>query len=1134
MTYLQANFCNSMVDMDLFFLQICATQLPANMFLTDCIAIFGVSEWLGMGVLSAPQEMEQDSMLEGLLTFLATLITSRVNLGNDETTQCIIEISALLATGDKTHSQLLELMPERSLNAHTRNFERFLKDLSVYRPPPVNSENLEQGLFMPVALVWEKYYDPLHVLLRAVHRRDFQNSMDRFSGYVKGEGKMPKSGSLWPPFRLPSSCGKVYSDPRSILSSRVLHATILAIFYRAVHTHSVSEHMLALAVFLLEMAVSNSESNKDCGNELERGVGSGTGNGRRSSEESRDAVPELLNCYPSNCLTDNLKMTIKRISLIPGEPQVMPANYQNQSAGTPTFDSDVEWELSESETLPMLVGSVDNEYGTHMNSGGEVAIPQDLSVVRGSSLARRMDDDDDDEMSHMIVDPIPPLNLRQALTLPEYHNNNNESNNAVINSGTVAVPRVTSEIYNESSMELVIRHDFPVAPNQSLTANDTNRTTTPDTTMFSSSVPSNPGLMLPFNRVQPVTVPSRPQLPAPPSASTVVNAVSPSSTNTSGGSSQLVHQMAGSRPRHKRRNIEASRDSTHEADTVLIEESILSLLLKLHSQLSGALDSFSLEDDDASTEDHGDDERMDQDEDSCSSSSQQRRIKVSESRIGDGPYFIGNLLRRIARLDASCARKIDDIRHALWPNQRERQAEQKAREAKEREERSKRAKERQKKLMEEFANRQKAFMEQAAAANMDCFEGDEEDEEEMIEMPREKEYDCIICNTTGPSTESNPIGLVVLVESSSIVGHRRKENDPCPLPLNEDDKARLERNVKMSNEFNKRVDLLQWKFGSTSWFLSHNIGWEGGVHVQSCGHHVHLTCQDSYLKSLHTSARPQNLNVERGEFFCPVCRQLANSVLPLSPCLDRPTPLIRTPAPPYPSLVNDLMNLIKENKRPPTTTKFYEAMGRAMENMTSCTQRNIKKHPVTLHSLFSFVISIARINLESEVIQRGGSLCTQRDLRYKPKRDCIVPLLHVLSLHVRLMINDDSPVRLKVGEDWPAWHSWAILCGLALARQHDDAAAEGSSASASMAGAVGASLGFPSSAAATSSEPEDGNSTATTSAPGYGNNEAIPALLNDPCALMLKFILLAPLHLDQGKKFSRFVPYYQDVEHPKT
>uniref|UniRef100_T1GD96 E3 ubiquitin-protein ligase n=1 Tax=Megaselia scalaris TaxID=36166 RepID=T1GD96_MEGSC len=33
MTYIQANFCNSMVDMDIFFLQICATQLPPGIFL---------------------------------------------------------------------------------------------------------------------------------------------------------------------------------------------------------------------------------------------------------------------------------------------------------------------------------------------------------------------------------------------------------------------------------------------------------------------------------------------------------------------------------------------------------------------------------------------------------------------------------------------------------------------------------------------------------------------------------------------------------------------------------------------------------------------------------------------------------------------------------------------------------------------------------------------------------------------------------------------------------------------------------------------------------------------------------------------------------------------------------------------
>ncbi|KPJ20557.1 E3 ubiquitin-protein ligase UBR3 [Papilio xuthus] len=167
MTYIQANFCNSMVDMDIYWLQICAAHLPADQFLDMCIDMFGVREWLSMTPLSPAQAAEQDAMLEGLLTFLAILVSSRTNLGNDELTQSRLEVSTLLAAGDKTHSQLLELMPERSGNAHTRNFESVLKELSTYRPPPKGSENLEQGLFVPKPVVWEQHYDPLHVLRRA-------------------------------------------------------------------------------------------------------------------------------------------------------------------------------------------------------------------------------------------------------------------------------------------------------------------------------------------------------------------------------------------------------------------------------------------------------------------------------------------------------------------------------------------------------------------------------------------------------------------------------------------------------------------------------------------------------------------------------------------------------------------------------------------------------------------------------------------------------------------------------------------------------------------------------------------------------------------------------------------------------
>lgn len=70
-----------------------------------------------------------------------------------------------------------------------------------------------------------------------------------------------------------------------------------------------------------------------------------------------------------------------------------------------------------------------------------------------------------------------------------------------------------------------------------------------------------------------------------------------------------------------------------------------------------------------------------------------------------------------------------------------------------------------------------------------------------------------------------------------------------------------------------------------------------------------------------------------------------------------------------------------------------------------------------------------------------------------------VPLLHVLSVHVRVLI------------EWPLWRSWATLCGLPI----------------------------------TDSSPVPSHCL-----------ELIPSLLVDPIALLLKYILLAPLHLDQG------------------
>ncbi|XP_001963942.3 E3 ubiquitin-protein ligase Ubr3 [Drosophila ananassae] len=1114
MTYIQANFCNSMADMDLFFLQICATNLPQYFFLQNTIELFDVGQWLETAPLKQPQKAEQSSMLEGFLTFLATLVTSRTNLGNDEATQCIIEISALLATENKTHSQLLELMPERSGNVHTKNFEIFLKKLSVYKAPSSGSENLEQGLFTPIDEVWEKHYDPLHVLLRAVHRRDFQSSLDRFTNYVKSKEKMPASGNLWPPFRLPQAlpANSSFSDPCRILNSRVFHSTILSIFFRAVHTRDVSEHLLALAVFLLEIAVetSNDVGSGQAGSGCGSGAGgsgdrapssvaaavvesSSSGSGYHGYGPGRQEPPKLFQCYPTDNLSCNLRHVVKKVSLKSRDPQVITSSYRSNP-----FYSDLDYDV---ETDPdhalRMIGHVDSDadeatggvaIGGAIGSAGmsgavsgalsrrnvsqalvplrvpgmEVALPPDLSVVAETGVVIRQDSNDDELLRDgdhaMDMSPAAALDFHfplQQITLPE------------------------------SGMEVAIRRDLLLAETNNVGvgggpgvgggAGAGNASVgNPSNEMFSPTTPTGSGMLLPFQRVQPVAVPSN--MDIVPSNALGAGSSFTSGVSGSGGGRRMNYETGGAR----KRSVDIAIGGVGNKDELHLDESILSLLLKLHSQLSGTLDSFSLSDgDDRAT---GGDDAMDVDcMDVASTSSaaaestalaergrgggssrsatrNYKDIHVSASRIGDGPFFIGNLLRKIAKRDELCAQNIDDIRARLWPNQREKQAEAKARETKEKEERRKRARERQQKMMQDFANKQKQFMQSAAAAagSMNYGLEDDEDEDLYEEQPREKEYDCIICNCTTPSTESNPIGLVVLVESSGIVGHRRRIAERLPLPLNVEDEYRLAHTTRLAAEFGRRTELLSLKFGDESWYLSNNMAYDNGVHVQSCGHHVHLSCLEAYLKTLYTTQR-QPVQ-DRGEFYCPVCRQLSNSVLPLSPQLDRPTHLVRSGNQPFERLVADLTDLIKENETIPQATKLTEAMGHAMEVMTNISQRKAKCASITFRKLFVFVTSIARTNLEAEIIQRGGSLCSANATRYKPKRDCIVPLLHVLSVHVRVLV------------EWPLWSSWASLAGLPVS----------------------------------DTEPLPAHCV-----------ELIPSLLADPIALLLKFILLAPLHLDQ-------------------
>lgn len=511
-------------------------------------------------------------------------------------------------------------------------------------------------------------------------------------------------------------------------------------------------------------------------------------------------------------------------------------------------------------------------------------------------------------------------------------------------------------------------------------------------------------------------------------------------------------------------------------------ESIISLLLKLHSQLSEIPDSFNIDEICNNTSKNS----------ASTANNSELSDKFEESRIGDGPFFISKLLRKISNLDPSLKQNIIDTKNRLWPKTKECEVEQRERDNHEREERRKRAKERQQKLIAEFANRQKKFREknmeteEAGGSGMDWDQSDTTTQTSSsksttttaTQLTNKKKYDCVICNQTTPSTEDKPMGLVVLVQSTSVVGHERQYTERLNLPTSDDEPTILRSDTRGAH-FNYRMDEMNRDFDTSSWLLALNIGWEGGVHVQTCGHHIHLDCLKAYRNSLRTQQRQQSLAVDRGEYLCPLCRQLANSVLPMSPQLGECSSIVRSRHTSSATILSELNIFLKDIQHNPNTTNLSLAMGKAMEEMTASTYLKYKqKNCQPSHqSLFLFVTSVARTNFEVEIVQRGGTLSsvplttspstststslTMSNVSLTPKRDCIAALLHVLAMHARVLTN------------WPIHLTWQQLCG---------------------------------------TPPDDHPATFLALTP---HEREVPLLLRDPTSLLIQFCLILPLHIDQ-------------------
>ncbi|XP_026278143.1 E3 ubiquitin-protein ligase Ubr3 [Frankliniella occidentalis] len=1025
MTYIQCNFCNSMVDADLYLLQVCATQLQPETFLTTVLDQFHMKDWLSLATFTNPQHLLDSEletpMLESCLLFLATLVSIRNYLGDSEASISELEMGTLLCMGDKTHSQLIELMPEKCYPfPQSRDFESILAEVADYRAPNFESSgNMQQGMYRPKGWIWDKLYNPIHVLLRAVHRRDFQNSMDRFTEYVHQTGKFKGSGPPWPPYRMPGKCHPAYDDPRKVLQSRVFHAFAFIVLHKAVHGHDVSDHVIALTLYLLEMALSIESPAEEPSQVCQASR-------RREQHVVKDG--DLMSWYDSDWLSSNLRTVVHSVML----------NMDQTSYDS----SESEWGSLSLDGGPSPAGIEPGPHALALEQSQapkrypivplSLTIPPALTMIAGSSSSQAgafslpaLPQPGVGDGTMEVESPASPDEVAELVS--------GESEASASEGGCLALVsggRSTED--DDSSGEGEITHSMSLA-------------VVGDMTVVSTEQAGLDTEVVPVGMQVMQSVPSSSSRHVLAVGSSGMPAASSSGSNMVALGVQAVEpapSSSGHSEFYKKKHKKQGSDNVHVP--MRVNESIISLLLKLHSNLTETPDSF----------DPYEVERK------AAQASGQNEDQANDY-IGDGPFFVGKLLKHIMSLDPMCRDTVFHAREKLWGKKPEVVKDvQRMREDEEREERRRRAKERQKKLMEEFASQQKQFMAMAMETDEN---GMDWEEEETASMVSKKEYDCAICNQTTLSTAENPMGLVVLLQPTSVLGHRRSRKE-FVLPTNDEDQALLKIKDKLSDNFDRRVELLSEQFDDLSWQLSVNLGWEGGVHLQTCGHHLHLECHKSYLQSLKNQQRQQqSLDVDHGEYSCPICRQLANSVLPLSPELGECSAMVRSRPASSLSIVSEISHLLLENPLVVRTSTLPEAMGKLMEDMTNCTSRKYKqKSTTTTHqSLFLFVASIARTNLELELVQRGGNLCTDLESinsPLTPKRSCIVPLLHVLAIHARCLAV------------WPVSRLWQQLAGVEI----------------------------------------ESDTTALAAL-----EKEVPLLLRDPTAILLQLVLLLPLHIDE-------------------
>ena len=721
--------------------------------------------------------------------------------------------------------------------------------------------------------------------------------------------------SPWPPWRLPTPVDEGFEDPRKILHSKFTHGFIFNLLYKAVHGEKINDFVTSLAVHLLELAVTFPQKE-------------GFNSGKVIVEFENIPVIIFINgtFFSANTLFDPAlslqEVAVSKPWFMSSEPVDLaydtwyPTDWL--SANLRHFITVI---FSRSHNPSASSGARPGQRRRRRNHG-QSKHQQGSSAVdpatAGSQNAGEEEDDDDDDLEDedkavaqsMEVDQVSDVSDAEEDDFPEIQGliSMDDSNSNLSFSGTSSIAHEpvlaltgppysgTTEIVPSTSLEyeknpLVYEHhcnSLFLLSRRSTSMDEPS----PGGYMREIEATTNPALLPPRGSSS-----SSPLLSTASTASTSSNSLPPPSgpgSTASGYGSQ----------------------TSGRGKVTMLNESMITLLLQLHSKYSGRPDSYT---------------PCDKRTDGVSTTKEYR-----ESRVGDACFFIEKVLDRIYEMDDACAQNVEASRKHCFPHYHAQEAQREAEQLKkEAEERKKKAKERQRKMMEQLAAQRRRFEINAgasaenAAASTSTGQGqssmvvddegastaeghaspskphkvsDEEAIEEDMETASQgnanteeeppkrdvKLYHCCHCKTEEPASDDRPIGLVTLIQSTSVLAHKHRSDEHLVLPTSDEEAANLAppSSGSLGREFDTRMEDLLGLFDPKSVFLSVHRSWRGGIHIQSCGHHMHYSCRKSYCETLKQQmriARDQALDTDHGEFICPLCRQMANALLPVPP-----------------------------------------------------------------------------------------------------------------------------------------------------------------------------------------------------------------------------------------------------------